>query len=71
MRVAFAGTALPAKGALVLFASDGGSLSATAKSVDDRTGGALSRAIASSRFKGSKGQTHHDIGAAQHGASAA
>ena len=56
MRVAFAGSALPAKGALVVLASDGCSLSATAKTVDDKTGGAISRAIKSSRFKGSKGQ---------------
>ncbi len=56
MRVTFAGTALPSKGALVVFASDGGALSTTGKAVDKTAGGALTRAIASSRFKGKKGQ---------------
>jgi leucyl aminopeptidase len=56
MRVTFAGAALPKKGALVVFAADGGGLSAVAQTVDKSTGGAIKRAIGASRFKGAKGQ---------------
>jgi len=56
MRVTFAGSALPKKGALVVFAAEGAVLSAAAQTVDKNTGGAIKRAIGASRFKGSKGQ---------------
>jgi leucyl aminopeptidase len=57
MRITFGEPTLPKKGTLVLFSGDGPVLSATARAVDKDTGGAIKRAIASSRFKGKKGQT--------------
>ncbi|MBN9320352.1 MAG: leucyl aminopeptidase [Caulobacterales bacterium] len=43
--------------ALAVFAFEGGTLSAPAAALDSALGGALSRAVAAGRFKGSKGQS--------------
>ena len=60
MRISFANPELPAAGVLVVFATAAGKnskLSETAAKLDAETGGAVSRAIKASRFKGEKGQT--------------
>ncbi len=59
MRISFANPELPATGVLVVFATAAGKkskLSETAAKLDAETGGAVSRAIKASRFKGDKGQ---------------
>jgi leucyl aminopeptidase len=55
--IAFAKSALPASGALVLLATEGDALSPLAKQADQATGGAVVRAIAASQFKGAKGKS--------------
>ncbi len=57
MKISFAAPSLPRSGALVIGALDGGVLDATAARVDEATGGAVSRAIESSRFTGKANQT--------------
>ena len=52
MKVSFAAPALPRSGALVLTVAKGGSLEGLASEADNSTSGALSRAIAASRFDG-------------------
>jgi leucyl aminopeptidase len=56
MKIAFAAPAIPGSGAYAVTALDGGVLSPAARTLDEKTGGALSRAIKAGRFKGSKGQ---------------
>ena len=57
MRIAFTKTAVPVSGTLVVGVLAGGKLTDTAKAVDEKTGGALKRAIrAYSRFNGETGQ---------------
>ncbi len=59
MKISFANPELPASGVLVVFATAAGKksvLSETAARLDRETGGALSRAIKASRFKGENGQ---------------
>ena len=55
MKITFGKIALPGKGALVLLCRPDAALSATGQAVDDATGGAVSRAIADSAFKGERG----------------
>jgi len=60
MRISFANLELPATGVLVVFATATGKktkLSETAAKLDAEAGGAVSRAIKASRFKGHKEQT--------------
>jgi len=57
MRISFAGPAMPRSGAIVAWVAKGKRLSPTAERLDSRTGGAVKRAIAASRFKGARGQT--------------
>ena len=52
MKVSFAAPALPQSGALVLTVAKGGSLEGFAAESDDASSGALSKAIAASRFDG-------------------
>ncbi|CCQ72834.1 leucyl aminopeptidase [Magnetospira sp. QH-2] len=56
MKITFAKPALPETGTLVVTALDGGKLSPTAQIFDERTDGALGRAIKTARYKGKKGQ---------------
>jgi leucyl aminopeptidase len=56
MKISFAATALPNKGALVVGVAQGGKLSPSAASLDKTSGGAIKRAIAASRFTGRKGE---------------
>jgi leucyl aminopeptidase len=57
MKIDFAGITVPNQGTLVVGVLEERVLTRTAQMVDSRTGGALSRAIATGRFKGKKGQT--------------
>ena len=57
MKISFAAPRLPRSGALALGVHEGEELAATAAEVDEATGGALSRAIGSSRFGGKSNQT--------------
>ncbi len=57
MKISFAAPRLPRSGALAVGVHDGGELAATAAEADEATGGALSRAIGSSRFGGKSNQT--------------
>ena len=54
MKITFGEPALPKTGAVVVGVSEEGKLSPTAAAFDRRTGGALKRAIAASRFSGKK-----------------
>jgi len=57
MKITFAKHAAPAKGVLVVFAVQGPKLLATAEALDEKSDGAISRAIKAGRFKGKYGQT--------------
>ncbi|MBK18006.1 MAG: leucyl aminopeptidase [Rhodospirillaceae bacterium] len=57
MRVTFASPDQKRTGAYVVFAMDGGKLSASAGDLDKATGGGLKRALKNSKFKGRRGQT--------------
>ena len=57
MKITFANHAQPQEGVAVVGVLDGRKLTDGAKDLDKRMGGALSRAIKASRFKGSKGHT--------------
>lgn len=57
MKISFSGTGLPRSGAVVVTAHSGAKLSASAERVDKAAGGALGRAVKSSRFKGESGQS--------------
>ncbi|MQX36270.1 leucyl aminopeptidase [Roseospira navarrensis] len=57
MKISFAKPDIPAKGALVVGVLDGKTLGATASTLDELTGGQLSRALAAARFKGETGKT--------------
>ena len=57
MKVNFARPSLPATGIAVVCVTSGGKLTASAEKLDKKTGGALKRAIRSSRFKGEIGQS--------------
>ncbi len=52
MKISFAAPRLPKSGTIVVFASEGRKLSLTGKALDKTSGGALSRAMESSRFTG-------------------
>ncbi len=56
MNISFSALALPHAGALAVTATEGGGLSKTAQEVDKKCGGAISRAIKSSRFEGKSEQ---------------
>ena len=56
MKITFAGPGLPDDGSLVVFASVGRGLSPTAKRLDAKTKGVLTKAIATSRFASKKAQ---------------
>lgn len=56
MKIVFTEPALPKSGALLVTVMAEKSLLETARLVDSKTGGALARAIAGSRFTGAKGQ---------------
>ncbi|MDH3240149.1 MAG: leucyl aminopeptidase [Alphaproteobacteria bacterium] len=59
MRIAFSQPALPKKGAVVVFASEakaGPKLTELGRSLDKSVGGAVTRALAASKFKGGKGE---------------
>ena len=56
MKIAFSDPSYARTGALAVGVFDGPSLTAAGKALDKKTGGALGRAIAASRFKGDKGQ---------------
>ncbi len=56
MKTAFSTITMPRTGALAVGVLEKGVLTTTARSVDQRTGGALSRALKSGRFKGGKNQ---------------
>ncbi len=55
MKISFAKPGLPETGALVVFGRKDGALEGTAAELEERTGGALSRAMAASRYDGSRG----------------
>ncbi|TAN60058.1 MAG: leucyl aminopeptidase, partial [Magnetospirillum sp.] len=57
MKIAFAKPSLPTEGAIAVAVLEGKVLSASARKLDDEADGAISRAIATSRFEGKKGQT--------------
>ncbi len=56
MKVGFSKISIPANGAVVVMATEGRELTATGRRVDERTGGALARAMKAGHFKGSAGQ---------------
>jgi leucyl aminopeptidase len=56
MKISFAKPSLPAEGALVVGILEGRVLTASAKLVDEQTGGTIARAMAASRFEGKKDQ---------------
>jgi leucyl aminopeptidase len=56
MKITFAAHALPSKGALVVGVTQGNKLSPSATALDKKSGGAVKRAIAASRFTGRKGE---------------
>jgi leucyl aminopeptidase len=56
MQIAFAARSISGPGALIVGASDGGTLSASAADLDRATNGALKRALAVTRFSGKSGQ---------------
>ncbi|MGD9538189.1 MAG: leucyl aminopeptidase [Alphaproteobacteria bacterium] len=56
MKIEFAGISVPSRGAIVVAVLEERVLGPTARLLDARTEGALSRAIATGRFKGKKGQ---------------
>ena len=56
MKIEFTGIAAPRRGALAVGVSKGGRLGASAKTVDMRTSGAITRALRVSRFDGKKDQ---------------
>lgn len=55
MKIAFAAASLPTAGSVAVFAQDEQVLGPAALSIDKLTAGALTRAIAASRFKGKRG----------------
>jgi leucyl aminopeptidase len=57
MKVTFANPAIPEKGVAVVFVLHGRKLLASAKALDEKMDGGLTRAIKASRFKGAKGHT--------------
>ncbi len=57
MKIAFANLAQPATGVAVAFATTGRQLTTSAQALDKQAGGALTRAVKGSKFKGNKGQT--------------
>lgn len=57
MKLSFAESALPAKGAVVVLVEEGKKLSPAAKDLDKQTSGAIMRAIGASKFEGKKGQS--------------
>jgi len=57
MRVSFAGLDLTRTGSLVALVGDGGVLSASAEKLNERTNGAVRRAMKASRFKGAVNKT--------------
>ncbi len=56
MKISFAKPGLPSKGAVIVTAFENRKLSASAAEADEASGGAVTRAMANSRFKGGKGQ---------------
>jgi leucyl aminopeptidase len=56
MKISFSKPGLSETGIVVVTSSAGGELSASAKKLDKKAGGALTRAIKASRFDGKKGQ---------------
>ncbi len=57
MKVQFSAAALPASGFIAVGVLDERRLTVTAQALDDRLGGSLTRAMASSRFRGKRGTT--------------
>ncbi len=57
MKISFADLATPPSGALVLFATEEGGLTAAGQALDQRTGGHISRALTSAKFTGKTGQS--------------
>ena len=55
MKIAFSEIETPAKGVVAVVVTEERSLGATGRGLDEQTGGALSRALASGRFKGKRG----------------
>lgn len=56
MKIAFSEPSSPRAGAIAVAVLEGGTLIRSAEALDKKTGGALTRAIAASRFRGKKGQ---------------
>jgi leucyl aminopeptidase len=57
MKITFAKPVFPTEGALVVGVLENSVLTASARLIDERTGGLIGRALASSRFEGKKNQT--------------
>lgn len=57
MKITFSDLAVPASGAVVAFATEGGDLMPSAVALDEATGGAIARAAKASNFKGKAGQS--------------
>ena len=57
MKISFSKAGVPAKGAVIVTAFSNRKLSPSAAEVDEASGGAVTRAMANSRFKGDKGQS--------------
>jgi len=57
MKISFAESALPAKGAVEVLIEEGKKMSPAAKDLDKQTNGTVKRAIAASKFEGKKGQS--------------
>ena len=57
MKIAFADARLPSKGTVAVMVQEGGKLTASAKTLDKSSDGALGRAIKAGRFDGKAGQS--------------
>ncbi len=57
MKIVFSGIAIPSSGAIVVGVAEDLALGETARALDESTGGALARALASGRFKGKRNTT--------------
>ncbi|HCK17788.1 MAG TPA: leucyl aminopeptidase, partial [Thalassospira sp.] len=57
MKITFSDLAIPKTGAVIAFATEGADLMPSAVALDEATGGAITKAIKASTFKGKSGQS--------------
>ncbi|MDE0202623.1 MAG: leucyl aminopeptidase, partial [Rhodospirillaceae bacterium] len=55
MKIAFSEISTPPKGVIAVGVTEDGTLGATARALDEQSGGALTRALGAGRFKGKQG----------------